>query len=154
MGQTGAGIDREDEIDMSQDNEFFVFVLAAVEKIKQEFPWFWDMKTLVQDRPNRIRTGLGNGETEIDFSAIMPGARLEREESEAPSGAADTMHNGHDSDMSLDIGQEVVDSDEDCPHAQRIALLGSHVERSATRLGDFRDNDRRLQRRFDCVVRQ
>ncbi|KAI0687191.1 hypothetical protein BC835DRAFT_1522848 [Cytidiella melzeri] len=78
MGETGAGINREDEIDMTMDNKF----VNKWEKIKQEFPWLWDMKELVKERPNRVRKGLGNGDTEIDLNVIMPGAEHDgREES-------------------------------------------------------------------------
>ncbi|KAI0702338.1 hypothetical protein BC835DRAFT_1517528 [Cytidiella melzeri] len=32
------------------------------------------MKELVKERPNRVRKGLGNGDTEINLNVIMPGA--------------------------------------------------------------------------------
>lgn len=108
--------------------------LLRPEKIKAEFPWYWDMKTLVQDRPNRIRTGLGNGDTEIDFDAIMPGMEL-GDGSEVSSdvvGAKATL-NDSDSDGS-DVGQ-VVDSDEEQePRVQKRRANDSEGEKGTLTL--------------------
>lgn len=46
-----------------------------IEKIKKEFPWFWDMKALVQEHPSRVGIDLGNGDIHIEFSAIMGGTK-------------------------------------------------------------------------------
>ncbi|KAI0684469.1 hypothetical protein BC835DRAFT_1310552 [Cytidiella melzeri] len=69
MGETGAGINREDKIDMTIYNKF----MNKWEQIKQEFLWLWNMKELVKEQPNRVRKGLGNGDTKIDLNVIMPG---------------------------------------------------------------------------------
>ncbi|KAL1937493.1 hypothetical protein VTO73DRAFT_13145 [Trametes versicolor] len=67
MGETGKGIAQEDEIDMSQDNEF----TNKWALIKKSFPYLWHMKTLIMQRPNIIRTGIGNGEDDVDPLIIL-----------------------------------------------------------------------------------
>ncbi|PCH41829.1 hypothetical protein WOLCODRAFT_159341 [Wolfiporia cocos MD-104 SS10] len=54
MGETGAGITWEDEIDMSLDNSF----TNKWAQIKGDFPWLWEMKELIGQRPNKIPMGL------------------------------------------------------------------------------------------------
>lgn len=86
MGETGKGIAQEDEIDMSQDNEFtnkwgtYCHTSRSVlgyeqtcpaALIKKSFPYLWHMKTLIMQRPNIIRTGIGNGEDDVDPLIIL-----------------------------------------------------------------------------------
>ena len=48
MGSTGEGIQHEDEIDMSLDNT----LTSAWSRVKNEFPWFFQMRELEAERPN------------------------------------------------------------------------------------------------------
>ena len=85
MGETGKGISEEDEIDMSQsttlvnkwgtshfsphtDSLCSHHVLAI---IKAKFPYLWNMKSLIMERPNIIRTGIGNSEDPVDINVIL-----------------------------------------------------------------------------------
>ena len=73
MGQTGAGIAREDDIDLIQENSFTSKWGTTVDKllsrvrltilpvmIKDACPWFFDMRDLIAEQPNLVPTGLGN----------------------------------------------------------------------------------------------
>ncbi|EJF58642.1 hypothetical protein DICSQDRAFT_172838 [Dichomitus squalens LYAD-421 SS1] len=67
MGETGKGISEEDEIDMSQST-------VLVNKwaiIKAKFPYLWNMKALIMERPNIIRTGIGNSTDPVNIDAIL-----------------------------------------------------------------------------------
>ncbi|KAJ7584580.1 hypothetical protein C8J56DRAFT_1054044 [Mycena floridula] len=66
MGQTGEGIERADEIDMSQNNQFTM----KWAEIESHSPWYWNMKALVGQRPNITPVGLGNNEADIDLTVL------------------------------------------------------------------------------------
>ncbi|KAG2081072.1 uncharacterized protein F5147DRAFT_661003 [Suillus discolor] len=73
MGETGAGITREDEINMDVKNSFTTkwgvylydnqlptvqhFFMPAI--IKEACPWFFDMWEIIAERPNQVPVGLG-----------------------------------------------------------------------------------------------
>ncbi|KAF8056604.1 hypothetical protein FPV67DRAFT_1714403 [Lyophyllum atratum] len=69
MGETGAGIVRESDIDMTQDNK----LTNKWKAIKEICPWFFDMKDLIAERPNLVPTGIGHSGTEIEMSALATG---------------------------------------------------------------------------------
>ncbi|KAH9903892.1 uncharacterized protein BXZ73DRAFT_111354 [Epithele typhae] len=62
LGQTGAGIEREEDIDMSQNNSF----TNRWAQIQEKFLFLWDMKGLINARPNVIPVGIANGQDNID----------------------------------------------------------------------------------------
>ncbi|KAF7791807.1 hypothetical protein EIP86_002831 [Pleurotus ostreatoroseus] len=66
MGETGAGISKEDEIDMSLDNE----LTNKWAIIKLTCPWFFEMRELMGERPNKITAGVGNSQDEIDTKVL------------------------------------------------------------------------------------
>ncbi|GLB34546.1 hypothetical protein LshimejAT787_0201110 [Lyophyllum shimeji] len=66
MGETGAGVARECDIDMTADNKFTNRWI----EIKKVCPWFFEMRDLIGERPNLIRTGIGNSGTDIDMGAL------------------------------------------------------------------------------------
>ncbi|KAG2744240.1 hypothetical protein P692DRAFT_201808527, partial [Suillus brevipes Sb2] len=68
MGTTGAGIECEEDINMSQVNNF----TTRWAQIKEEFPWFFEMRALVANHPSRIPTGIGNADSAADFSILLP----------------------------------------------------------------------------------
>jgi hypothetical protein len=81
MGETGAGITAEDEVNMDEENDFMnkwseylLFCLSIcvflpfIALIKKNFPWLWEMKALISERPNLTPVGLGNSETTFDMS--------------------------------------------------------------------------------------
>ncbi|KAF8183570.1 hypothetical protein K438DRAFT_1975044 [Mycena galopus ATCC 62051] len=69
MGETGAGI--EAEADIRPGTAFS----TRWDQIKKEFPWFFHVRALIGERPNLIPTGLGNNDSEIDTSLLMPSDR-------------------------------------------------------------------------------
>ena len=73
MGQTGAGIACEDDINLTQENSFTSKWGRTVDKllsrviltilpvmIKDACPWFFNMCDLIIEWPNLVPTGLGN----------------------------------------------------------------------------------------------
>ena len=66
MGSTGEGIQHADKIDMSLNTS----LTSAWSRVKEEFPWFFQMQELEAERLNRVPTGLGNSQTEIDIDLI------------------------------------------------------------------------------------
>ncbi|KAF8073402.1 hypothetical protein FPV67DRAFT_1666168 [Lyophyllum atratum] len=68
MGETGAGITQEDEIDMSLNNEF----TNKWGLIRNSFPWYFTMKELISERPNIVPVGLGNATTGFDTDILLP----------------------------------------------------------------------------------
>jgi len=90
MGETGAGITRADEIDMTQENHFTnkwctyltgkdnillcsPFSILELAVIQETCPWFFKMCELIGERPNIVPSGLGNGNSEMDMSMFMDG---------------------------------------------------------------------------------
>ncbi|RPD53484.1 hypothetical protein L227DRAFT_513249 [Lentinus tigrinus ALCF2SS1-6] len=67
MGTTGAGLTREDELDMARNNE----LTNAWSIVKKKSPWFWNMKALISQRPNVIPMGVGNSADAVDVDAIL-----------------------------------------------------------------------------------
>ncbi|KDR65954.1 hypothetical protein GALMADRAFT_217266 [Galerina marginata CBS 339.88] len=59
MGETGAGLTAEDQIDMSIDSA----VTSVWTRVKEKHPWFWVFKSFISSRPNLIQTGVGNNST-------------------------------------------------------------------------------------------
>ncbi|KAH7903678.1 hypothetical protein BJ138DRAFT_1120145 [Hygrophoropsis aurantiaca] len=57
MGATGAGIKRESDINMNE--------------IKAEWPWYFDVRDLIGERPNLVPAGLGNGGTAMDTTILL-----------------------------------------------------------------------------------
>ncbi|KAJ7182291.1 hypothetical protein C8R43DRAFT_1115935 [Mycena crocata] len=80
MGETGAGIDNADEIDMSVSNPF----TNKWAKISDACPWYFDMRNLIAQRPNLVPTGLGDSGTEVDISVIMSGVSTTTATDDAP----------------------------------------------------------------------
>ncbi|KAJ6479784.1 hypothetical protein C8R45DRAFT_1216264 [Mycena sanguinolenta] len=68
MGETGAGIQSASEIDTSVSNAF----TNKWAEISQDYPWFFDMRNLIAQRPNLVPTGVGHGSTAVDLGIIIP----------------------------------------------------------------------------------
>ncbi|KZV60158.1 hypothetical protein PENSPDRAFT_694513 [Peniophora sp. CONT] len=54
LGSTGKGIENEDLIDLDDSNEW----VNLWKQVKGQFPWFFDMRDLVGERPNLHTVGL------------------------------------------------------------------------------------------------
>jgi hypothetical protein len=89
MGQMGARITSEDQINMDATNEFtnkwgtyLICILCHLAftdhsdpaLIKESCPWFFEMRELIGERPNIVPSGLGNGESKTDMSSFLDGA--------------------------------------------------------------------------------
>ncbi|KAG1852579.1 hypothetical protein C8R48DRAFT_562293, partial [Suillus tomentosus] len=70
MGETGAGITREDEINMDVKNSF----TTKWAIIKEACPWFFDMRELIAERPNQVPVGLGHSQMDYDMSVLTVGS--------------------------------------------------------------------------------
>ncbi|KAH8115354.1 hypothetical protein DFH11DRAFT_1877111 [Phellopilus nigrolimitatus] len=69
LGETGAGINSAQEIDMSQNNSF----TNKWEQISKSFPFFFEWRNLIGERPNTNPVGLGNSSTDVDLSVLSRG---------------------------------------------------------------------------------
>jgi hypothetical protein len=89
MGETGVGITSEDQIDMNTPNAFTnkwsMYLqtpklclceahIVAIVAIKGTFPWLFEMKALISERPNLVPVGLGNNDAPIDMSDFLANA--------------------------------------------------------------------------------
>ena len=116
MGETGAGITSEDQINMDDDNEFmnkwseyctpFSYLSVAVscsyhflELIKDSFPWLWEMKDLISERPNVTPVGLGNSESMFDMSGYDAGYKTDDDDLKPASDEDDDDDDDDDDDM-------------------------------------------------------
>ncbi|KAJ7176371.1 hypothetical protein C8R43DRAFT_1118891 [Mycena crocata] len=68
MGETGAGIESAAEIDMNVTNEF----TSKWAEYGALFPWYFDMRNLIAQRPNLVPTGLGDSTTPLTEGVIIP----------------------------------------------------------------------------------
>ncbi|KAF7307936.1 hypothetical protein MKEN_01154500 [Mycena kentingensis (nom. inval.)] len=111
MTETGAGITREEEIDMSLKNK----TTDAWAIVREQFPWFFEYKELVGARPNVVAEGHGNAETPIDFDILRPSKLAEDDTGAERSGAASPSGNEDNSDdeWARRNLQPAADSDED-----------------------------------------
>jgi hypothetical protein len=129
MGETGAGITSEDQINMDEDNEFMnkwseYRVLVSerrvltgfLELIKNSFPWFWEMKVLISERPNVVPVGLGNSESTVDMSGYDAGYKTDASDSKPVS------EEDRDEDEDMPEEEEEDDDDEDTSSIRRRHL--------------------------------
>ncbi|KAJ3964111.1 hypothetical protein EV361DRAFT_942867 [Lentinula raphanica] len=66
LGETGAGIERAEDIDMTRENHF----TNLWAKHREKSPWYFEMRSLIADRPNAKPIGIGHSESEIDPSVL------------------------------------------------------------------------------------
>ncbi|KAJ7249492.1 hypothetical protein B0H12DRAFT_1234636 [Mycena haematopus] len=66
MGQTGAGIETEEEISPG------TALTTKWDLIKDDSPWFFKMRALIASRPNLQPVGIGNNDTDYDVSLLVP----------------------------------------------------------------------------------
>ncbi|KAJ7661277.1 hypothetical protein DFH06DRAFT_1325590 [Mycena polygramma] len=114
MGQTGAGLDSEKDIEPGSA------LMTKWDVIVKDFPWFFRVRALIGERPHLVPTGLGNNDSEIDMSLLL---------------GAD--HDGDSSSLAADdtfdpalLADE--DSDSDIPHAPTLASVKSKRKRTAS----------------------
>ncbi|KJA17756.1 hypothetical protein HYPSUDRAFT_205980 [Hypholoma sublateritium FD-334 SS-4] len=66
MGQTGMGIMKATELDMSLENH----LTNCWSRIRDKHPWFWTIKSIISERPNIVHTGVGNADDGFDMSYL------------------------------------------------------------------------------------
>ncbi|KAJ7131795.1 hypothetical protein C8R43DRAFT_1239642 [Mycena crocata] len=68
MGETGAGIQHAADIDMSVTNAF----TSKWAEYEEMYPWYFEMRNLIAQRPNLVPTGLGDSTTPLASGVIIP----------------------------------------------------------------------------------
>ncbi|KAG0692836.1 hypothetical protein DFH29DRAFT_882001 [Suillus ampliporus] len=150
MGTTGAGIEHEEDIDMSQVNNF----TTRWAQIKEEFPWFFEMRALVANRPSRIPTGVGNADSAADFSILLPndGEEFSESQSEPVGLSSDVEHDGYISVASGDDmkppkhqhSTKIEDlADEDCKPAKKLKTASLAVVKAKAKAQIKLEKERR-----------
>jgi len=131
MGETGAGITRADEIDMTQENHFTnkwgtylvgkdkmcslcsPFPILELAVIQETCPWFFEMRELIGEHPNIVPSGLGNGNSEMDMSTFTDGLGAASEEEEEEVAVGSSMQWGIENDESELPSNNEADEGED-----------------------------------------
>ncbi|KAJ6543454.1 hypothetical protein DFH09DRAFT_1282503 [Mycena vulgaris] len=67
MGQTGAGLEDADKIIEGTE------LHTKWDEIKESCPWFFEMRSLIGERPNLRPVGIGNNDSDIDTSLLLRG---------------------------------------------------------------------------------
>ncbi|KAE9388617.1 hypothetical protein BT96DRAFT_1004008 [Gymnopus androsaceus JB14] len=101
MGETGAGLTSEEQIDMSLQNS----LMTAWSKIKKSCPWYFTFHAIIGERPNVTPVGLGNSGTVIDTAFLS---------TQTPSSASSSLTTFNDDAYSLGIDGDGLNEDEKC----------------------------------------
>ncbi|KAJ7835155.1 hypothetical protein B0H13DRAFT_2108813 [Mycena leptocephala] len=108
MGQTGAGIERADDIDTTVTNSF----TTKWQKIAKECPWFFDMRDLIGQRPNLVPVGLGHSDSAFDPDVMNP-APPPYESSCETTGLENTIDDDMSSNHHEDLTLSEIDAADD-----------------------------------------
>ncbi|KAJ7740072.1 hypothetical protein B0H16DRAFT_1694319 [Mycena metata] len=112
MGQTGEGLESADDIIPG------TALYTKWDAIQAHSPWFWQMRSLIGERPNLRPVGLGNNASEMDTSILTPHVDADGDVA-APSSPDDTsdlpdqLANMDTSDTDNQFGAPAGDEDED-----------------------------------------
>ncbi|KIM78692.1 hypothetical protein PILCRDRAFT_10917 [Piloderma croceum F 1598] len=135
MGETGAGITRADEIDMTKENHF----TNKWAVIQETCPWFFEMRELIGERPNIVPSSLGNGNSRMDMSTFTdgPGAASEEEEEEAVGSPTQWGIENDESELPSDDEADEGEDGEDAgkPDKGKGKEKGSTMNREVPKLG-------------------
>ncbi|KAJ3727610.1 hypothetical protein C8R42DRAFT_656032 [Lentinula raphanica] len=101
MGETGAGLTSEEQIDMSMKNH----LTTAWSKVKKTLPCFFTLRDIIGERPNITPVGLGNNDTPIDTSFLHIN-------SSKSSSFDDSFLSGGTSPIETDASKDVDSADE------------------------------------------
>ncbi|KAJ7791375.1 hypothetical protein B0H13DRAFT_2173092 [Mycena leptocephala] len=114
MGQTGAGIERADDIDTTVTNSFTTkwCMYAPGNKIAKECPWFFDMRDLIGQRPNLVPIGLGHSDSAFDPDVMNP-APPPYESSCETTGLENTIDDDMSSNHHEDLTLSEIDAADD-----------------------------------------
>ncbi|KAJ6576222.1 hypothetical protein B0H10DRAFT_2236563 [Mycena sp. CBHHK59/15] len=93
MGQTGAGLEDADKIIEGTE------LHTKWDEIKESCPWFFEMRSLIGERPNIRPVGIGNNDSDIDTSLLLRGDDQDDQDHNASTpdlGGTDTDHDMYD----------------------------------------------------------
>ena len=152
----------EDQINMDEENEFMnkwskYCILVSehpvltdfLELIKSSFPWFWEMKILISERPNVVPVGLGNSESTIDMSGYEAGYKSDASDSKPAS------EEDEDEDMpDKDEDEDKDDEDKLSAHHQDSArkkndLKTTHTQKKSSTSNAHPGHDKKLSKILD-----
>ncbi|KAJ7230988.1 hypothetical protein B0H12DRAFT_1240100 [Mycena haematopus] len=103
MGETGAGVEAEVEILPGTT------LMTKWDEIKQDSPWFWEIRSLIGERPNLQPVGIGNNDDEMDVSLL-----IQSDGNDQPSSPdADTSDLPEPAHLLDNIGGPVLSLDDD-----------------------------------------
>ncbi|KAJ7149954.1 hypothetical protein C8R46DRAFT_1198545 [Mycena filopes] len=71
MGQTGAGLEAAEDIEPG------TALMTKWDVIKQTSPWFWEVRSLIGERPNLRPVGIGNNSDDMDVTLLLPGSDVD-----------------------------------------------------------------------------
>ncbi|KAF6755644.1 hypothetical protein DFP72DRAFT_1067447 [Ephemerocybe angulata] len=111
MASTGAGITAEDQIDWDDDSE----LTNKWDVIRKKYPWYFDMKDLIADRPSRNPVGLGHSGTKLDLTVLQNAGNSSGVDDNQPKNQGDTSSlapvelsdDDDDDDEKKDNGEDV-----------------------------------------------
>ncbi|KAF8815097.1 hypothetical protein BYT27DRAFT_7216816 [Phlegmacium glaucopus] len=94
MGETGAGIVYEEDIDMDLNNS----LTQSWAAIKEKCPWFFKLKAIIDERPSVVPVGVGNNNSGYDVSILAPSENTSEFDWSDPGLGLDTIDAIADSD--------------------------------------------------------
>ncbi|KAF8809606.1 hypothetical protein BYT27DRAFT_7093631, partial [Phlegmacium glaucopus] len=94
MGETGAGIVYEEDIDMDLNNS----LTQSWAAIKEKCPWFFKLKAIIDKRPSVVPVGVGNNNSGYDVSILAPSENTSEFDWSDPGLGLDTIDAIADSD--------------------------------------------------------
>ncbi|THU86875.1 hypothetical protein K435DRAFT_804763 [Dendrothele bispora CBS 962.96] len=101
MGETGNGLTSEEQIDMSLTNG----LTTKWAEIKEQVPYFFEMKALLGERPNLTPVGLGNSSTDNDTSFLLKDFETSSAKDSATSSSEDSDSNTENVTKKMKIEQ-------------------------------------------------
>ena len=80
-----------------------------LELIKINFPWLWEMKDLISERPNITPVGLGNSESAIDMSGYEAGYKTDGDASKPVTDEDEDCHRRGTKDFKRALVEHLVE---------------------------------------------
>ncbi|KAJ7460255.1 hypothetical protein FB451DRAFT_1270780 [Mycena latifolia] len=115
MGQTGAGVESVKDILPG------TVLMTKWDEIKLDSPWFWEMRSLIGERPNLRPVGIGNNSDEMDTSLLLSQNNDNDHRSSSPDDFPDQLAGtGTDTDFVHDVDEEDSDDSDDSDSGERV----------------------------------
>ncbi|KAJ7027996.1 hypothetical protein C8F04DRAFT_1189009 [Mycena alexandri] len=108
MGQTGAGLESVGDIQEGTE------LMTKWDEIKLDSPWFWEMRSLIGERPNLRPVGIGNNNSAMDVSLLLPGSDDDTARTSSPDLFPETLAGmDMDSDDESTLAKQPIEVDDD-----------------------------------------